>query len=90
MRIGYTAGRAQRRAVGRTCALIVLLCILLSGCIRFGAIALNFDQIDYSRAVAEGERAQTLLNIVRIRYGDTPTFVNATQVISGTTSCSGT
>jgi hypothetical protein len=63
--------------------LIVPLCILLGGCFRFGPINLNIDQIDYSRAVAEGERGQVLLNIIRIRYGDTPTFVNATQVISG-------
>jgi hypothetical protein len=91
MRIGYlanfvcatTAGRAERRAVAGARALIVPLCILLGGCFRFGPINLNMDQIDYSRAVAEGERAQTLLNIIRIRYGDTPTFVNATQVISG-------
>jgi hypothetical protein len=78
-----TAGCVERRAIARTRALIVLLCILLGGCFHFGAINLNFDQIDYSRAVAEGERAQTLLNIVRLRYGDTPTFVNATQIISG-------
>jgi hypothetical protein len=78
-----TAGRAERRAVAGARALIVPLCILLGGCFRFGPINLNIDQIDYSRAVAEGERAQVLLNIIRIRYGDTPTFINATQVISG-------
>jgi hypothetical protein len=78
-----TARRAGRRAVAGALALLVPLCILLGGCFRFGPINLNIDQIDYSRALAEGERAQTLLNIVRIRYGDVPTFVNATQVISG-------
>ena len=41
------------------------------------------DQLGYSRALGEGEKSATLLNVVRIRYGDSPTFLEPTQVISG-------
>jgi len=50
-----TAGCGVRRGVAGARAPIVLLCILLGGCFRFGPVNLNIDQIDYSRAVAEGE-----------------------------------
>jgi hypothetical protein len=41
------------------------------------------DQLAYLRALGEGEKSSTLLNVVRIRYGDSPTFLEPTQVISG-------
>jgi hypothetical protein len=44
---------------------------------------LDDDQIGYSRSLGDGEKRQTLLNVVRLRYADTPTFLDATQVISG-------
>jgi hypothetical protein len=41
------------------------------------------DQLGYSRALGDAEKSETLLNVVRIRYADTPVFLQATQVISG-------
>ena len=56
---------------------------LLCGCFSLGPQRLAHDEIEYSRALAESERQQTLLNIVRLRYGESPTFIDLTQIISG-------
>jgi hypothetical protein len=37
---------------------------------------------DYLTAVSESWKEQTLLNIVRMRYGDAPTFVDVSSVIA--------
>ena len=57
--------------------------LLLSGCVSFGPPLLGRDQLGYTQAMADAEKRQTLLNIVLLRYGDTPTFLDTTQVISG-------
>ncbi len=56
---------------------------MVGGCADFGPRQLGRDQIAYSSALANSEKRQTLLNVIRLRYGDTPTFLDATQVISG-------
>ncbi len=74
------------RCVGRGRAgsiVVLLLCAALGGCFRLGPDRLNEDQLGYSRALSAAEKRQTLLNVVRLRYGDAPTFLDATQVISG-------
>lgn len=55
---------------------------LLCACSDFAPARLADDQIGYSRSLNESLKAQTLLNIIRIRYGDSPVFLNTTQVIS--------
>jgi hypothetical protein len=43
---------------------------------------LEEDQVGYTQALSDSQKSQTLLNIIRIRYGDSPVFLNTTQVIS--------
>ena len=43
------------------------------------------DRLDYISAVGELWKEQTLLNIVRLRYGDAPSFVDVSSVISAYT-----
>ena len=59
------------------------LFLLLAACSGFGPRQLGRDQIAYSKALNASEKEQTLLNVVRLRYGDTPTFLQNTQVITG-------
>ncbi len=63
--------------------MLVLSCCWLCGCFHLGPERLDQDQLGYSRALGNAEKRQTLLNMVRLRYADTPTFLDATQVISG-------
>lgn len=64
-------------------ARLLLGCLPLCGCFGFGPTRLDEDQIGYSRALSSSEKRETLLNVVRLRYADAPSFLEATQVISG-------
>ncbi|GBQ78691.1 hypothetical protein [Acetobacter malorum] len=57
--------------------------LLLTGCYNIGSRRLDQDQSDYSFALITAGKRQTLLNIVRLRYADTPGFLDTTQLISG-------
>ncbi|NVN10281.1 hypothetical protein [Nguyenibacter vanlangensis] len=65
--------------------LLCLLSVLFAagGCSAIGPTRLDQDQSDYSRAVTSAGKQQTLLNVVRLRYADTPGFLDTTQLISG-------
>jgi len=53
-----------------------------SGCSSIGPQTVPRDRVDYVTGIAESWKEQTLLNIVRMRYGDAPTFVDVSSVIS--------
>lgn len=55
----------------------------LGGCLSFGPKQMQHDQLAYSRALGETQKREMLLNIVRLRYADPPTFLDTTQVIAG-------
>jgi hypothetical protein len=61
----------------------LLACMSVCGCFGLGTTRLYEDQLGYSRALGDAEKSDTLLNVVRIRYGDTPIILQETQVISG-------
>src|ERR1700692_3626652 len=75
--MGATAGYMGQIGI------MLLVCLSLCGCFGLGNTRLYEDQLGYSRALGDAEKSDTLLNVVRLRYADTPIVLQATQVISG-------
>jgi hypothetical protein len=55
----------------------------LGGCSSIGAGVLDRDRTDYANAFAQSQKQQTLLNLVRLRYGDVPVLLSLSQIVSG-------
>jgi len=56
--------------------------LALAGCTNIGAQRLAIDRSDYATHLRETNKEQLLLNIVAMRYGDAPLFLEVSSVIS--------
>ena len=68
------------RSGGAVAALTALLA--LGGCAAFGPQRLPVDRFDYGGAIASSTNEQMLLNLVRLRYSETPVFLDVNTVIA--------
>ena len=59
------------------------IAFLLGACGGLGPRTIPADQIDYSNAIGEASKQQVLLNVVKLRFSDLPSFVSASQVVAG-------
>lgn len=76
---------ASTRLMGGSLWIVTMLLFssIMSGCGSMGPNTVNRDRSDYITAIGESWKKQTLLNIVKLRYADTPVFLEIGQVISG-------
>jgi len=66
-----------------TTCLVLAVAMVSSGCKHLGPKTLAVDRFDYSTAIADSWKQQTLLNIVKIRYMDLPVFVDVASIVAG-------
>jgi hypothetical protein len=57
--------------------------LMVGGCSSIDPGTVPRDRSDYSAALGDSWKQQTLLNIVKLRYGDFPIFMEISQVIAG-------
>jgi hypothetical protein len=69
----------------RLFALALLTLAAPAGCRHFGPRSIVADRIPYNQAIAHSWKEQTLLNVVKMRYLDTPFFIDVAQITSGYT-----
>jgi len=61
---------------------LVLFCLTVTGCGSLGPHSVARDRFDYSGALGDSLKEQMLVNTVKLRYGDTPVFLDVASVIS--------
>jgi len=62
--------------------LIATSLVSISGCWRIGPDKLAADRLSYTAIVGDSWKEQMLLNLVKIRYGDVPVFVDVQNVLA--------
>jgi hypothetical protein len=62
--------------------LLAFSIVTLSSCSGIGPGTVVHDRFDYTGALADSWKQQMLINMVKIRYGDTPVFLDVTSIIS--------
>jgi hypothetical protein len=62
--------------------LLLVAVVALAGCQSIGTGSVQRDRIGYADAIGKSWKEQTLLNIVKLRYLDTPVFLEVSSVIS--------
>jgi len=56
--------------------------LILSGCVSVGPQTVGRDRFDYTGALGDSWKEQMLINTVKLRYGDSPVFLDIASVIS--------
>ena len=65
-----------------TLTVLLLSLFALWGCAGIGPHTVARDRFDYTGAIGDSWKEQMLVNTVKLRYGDTPIFLDIASVIS--------
>jgi hypothetical protein len=85
MRRAFGARLKSRMKADRLLTILVAAVIssAIGACSSIGPATVPRDRADYSAAIGDSWKQQTLRNIVKLRYGDFPVFMEIAQVITG-------
>src|SRR6266849_804332 len=61
----------------------LLLSFWVAACSSIGPGTVSRDRVDYVNAIGNSWERETLLNIIKLRYGHAPIFLSVTQVVTG-------
>jgi len=61
---------------------LLLIVLAMTGCGSIGPKTVIKDRFDYTGAVGDSWKSQMLLNLVKIRYGDAPVFLDIGQIVA--------
>lgn len=79
---GEVEGRSGRRRASRAASFLSCLASLLAATGCLGPRSLELTRLRYDEAVHETSEQQWLRNIVRLRYGDLPSFLDVSAITS--------
>jgi hypothetical protein len=60
----------------------VFICFVTGSCRTIGPNTIENARFDYTDAISSSWKKQMLLNLVKIRYGDTPIFLDVSSIIN--------
>ncbi|RZW18650.1 MAG: hypothetical protein EX260_08775, partial [Desulfobulbaceae bacterium] len=66
----------------KTWIISLIAMALINGCASIGPSTIERDRFEYSSAIAESWKEMMLLNIIKIRHGDTPVFLEVGSVVN--------
>ncbi len=58
------------------------IALAVAGCASIGPASIVRDRVDYSDSIADSWKRQALTNVVRLRYMDTPIFLDVSSVVA--------
>lgn len=64
---------------------LLALALALCGCASVGPATIARDRVDYDHAITTSWKRTMLLNMVKLRYGDTPMFLDVSSIINSYT-----
>jgi hypothetical protein len=63
-------------------AFTLLILLSFTGCASIGPGTVTRDRFDYVTAISDSWKSQMLFNLVKLRYGDAPVFLDVASVIN--------
>jgi hypothetical protein len=63
-------------------AFAVFVLVSFTGCASIGPGTVTRDRFDYVTAISDSWKSQMLFNLVKLRYGDAPVFLDVSSVIN--------